>query len=186
VKTKGIFEPVSVKKSPAFEIIYEAVMASFGITREGQCAPLDIADFIKQASDNIAQRPKFLAVRTVNGGAVIDPQFETRDDWVLVAEKTWKTPSGKKATRVSRPKPYEVFLGGTNVGRVVRWYVGNEGKNIYTPKGGRVPLTDNAVLVQDLKVLDAPDFDLGWYIARAEKLREAIQGVGEFESEEAD
>lgn len=183
VKTKGIFEPASVKKSLAFEIIYESVMASFGIDRKGEIQPVEISDYIWQAAYNSEQFSKFIAVRTVNGGAVLNPRYETRDDWELVADRQWQTPSGKKAKRVSRPKSYEVFIGGESVGRVIRWYIGETGQNVYTPKGGKVPLTDNAVLVQDFRVKPAVPIDVNWYIQRAEKLRAALLGGEDFNDE---
>ena len=175
VKTKGIFEPASIRKSMNFDVINEAVMASFGIHRKGQCAPEDIRYYITKKSQDATEFQKFLAVRTVNGGAMLSPEYELRDDWELVEPKKWVAKStGKKQTRVSRPAPYEVFLGGEPVGRVIRWYIGVQGQNVYTPKGGKVPLTDNAVLVQDLSQRPAMLIDVEWYIQRAEKLRAAL------------
>lgn len=185
VKTKGIFEPASIKKSLAFEIINEAVMASFGIGRKGEIPPVDVAAYINAAATNPEQFQKFLAVRTVNGGAILNPTYEVRDDWEPVEPKKWVAKStGKKATRVSRPAPYEVFMGGEPVGRVIRWYIGVQGQNVYTPKGGKVPLTDNAVLVQDLSKRSTTPIDVNWYIHRAEKLRNALLSGDSFNDEE--
>lgn len=185
VKTKGIFEPSSIKKSLAFEIIYEAVMASFGVGRKGEIPPVSIRNYIAEKATLPSEFQKFLSVRTVNGGATLDPKFENRDDWELVAEKQWVAKStGKKATRVSRPKPYEVFVGGTNIGRVIRWYIGTTGANVFTPKGGKVPLTDNAVLVQDLRNPSQIPIDLEWYIGRAEELCNALLTGSNFDEGE--
>lgn len=175
VKTKGVFEPASIKKSPAFEIIYESVLASFGLGRDGEIAAETPRDYILRAANDPAQWNKFLSVRTVNGGAITNAKFEMRDDWVNTAEKLWMTPDGKKSVRKSRPAPYEVFIGGDNIGRVIRWYIGQGGANVYTPQGGRVPLTDNAILVQNLldfnECVAHNPIDVDWYVARAEELR---------------
>jgi hypothetical protein len=185
VKTKGIFEPSSIRKSLAFEIVVEAVMASFGINRKGECVPVDIGTYIALKAIESKEFQKFLSVRTVNGGAVLNPRYELRDDWEMVEPKKWVSKStGKKATRVSRPHPYEVFIGGERVGRVIRWYIGVTGQNVYTPKGGKVPLTDSAVLVQDFRNKPTTPIDVGWYIAKAEKLRNALLGSGEFDKED--
>ena len=185
VKTKGIFEPSSIRKSLAFEIIYEAVMASFGIGRKGEVEPTCVAQYITKSSTELLHFQKFLSVRTVNGGAVLRPQFELRDDWEQVEVKKWVSKStGKKQTRVSRPHPYEVFVGGDAIGRVIRWYIGVTGEVVYTPKGGKVALTDNAVLVQDLNNPSATPIDVAWYIDRAEKLRDSLLNGCAFDEEE--
>jgi len=186
VKTKGIFEPTSIRKSLAFEIIYEAVMVSFGIGRKGEVTATDVRSYITKLSQYPTEFHKFLSVRTVSGGAQLDPVFETRDDWMLVGEKEWKSVSTGRTQkkRVSRPKPFEVFVGGTPVGRVIRWYIGVTGQNVFTPKGGKVPLTDNAVLVQDLGKRPATPIDVEWYIGRAEKLRESLLNGSKIEEEE--
>ena len=185
VKTKGVFEPASIRKSMNFDIINEAVMASFGICRSGQCTPEDIRMFITKLSQDPTEFQKFLAVRTVNGGGILRPTYETRDDWELIEPKKWIAKStGKKQTRVSRPAPYEVFMGGTPVGRVIRWYIGVTGENVYTPKGGKVALTDNAVLVQNLSERPTTPIDLEWYIGRAEALRAALLNGSSVKDEE--
>jgi hypothetical protein len=187
VKTKGIFEPASVRKSPAFEIIYEAVMASFGVGRTGEIEAVDVQTYIWKASHNPIYFEKFLSVRTVNGGARVNCKFGLCDDWVPNGDRKWISPStGKKMTRVSRPKPFDVFLGGDNIGRVVRWYIGESGSNIYTPKGGRVALTDNAVLVQDLDNPPNTPINVSWYVDRANKLRSALLSGGQFDDESDD
>lgn len=185
VKTKGIFEPASIKKSLGFEIIVESVMASFGIWRGGECTPEDIRYYITKKSQDPTEFSKFLSVRTVSGGAVINPRYDIVDDWILIADRLWQSPrTGKNSKRVSRPKPYELFVGGDSVGRVVRWYIGVTGANVYTPKGGKVALTDNAVLVQDFREKPTTQIDVEWYINRAEKLRSALLTGGVFNEEE--
>lgn len=184
VKTKGIFEPSSIRKSLAFEIIVEAVMVSFGIHRKGQCTPENIRSYIIKLSQDPSEFQKFLSVRTVSGGGLLNPVYEKVDDWILIGERLWQSPrTGKKEKRVSRPKPYNLFVSGTPVGRVIRWYIGVDGENVYTPKGGKVALTDNAVLVQDLSVRPTTPIDVEWYILRAEKLRADLLSGETFESE---
>ena len=65
---------------------------------------------------------------------------------------------------------------GEEVGKVVRWYVSNNGKAqpiLYKTNGNKVPRTDRAVPMMDISVNTIPkDLDREWYINETKKMLE--------------
>ena len=65
---------------------------------------------------------------------------------------------------------------GEHIGKVVRWYVSNNGKAqpiLYATSGNKVPKTDRAVPLMDLGIDSVPsDLDRSYYLAETKKMLE--------------
>lgn len=168
VKSKGEYasnrpeeNPLYLMKNPTMEVCSR--MAS-DYLRYGWL-PEDAIHEYRDMSD-------FVAIRAVKGGGVQHLKTKIVDDWELIedhdsAKNVWysKT-SGKSVKRKSRPKPFEMGIGGTPFGRVARWYMTT--KNLppisYVGSGNKVPRTDGAMLCMTLPDELPSDLDFDWYI----------------------
>lgn len=147
---------------------------------------------------NATDITKFVAVRTVKGGAVKvwerDPPpphsteeelirlagFEecAKDAWILPGESARSARYGRDAYKLavdSLSKP-----GRTDyVGKTVRWYYakGVAGELVYATSGNKVPRSDGA---KPLMVLDGTfpdDVDFDWYVNEAVRILQDIRAV---------
>jgi hypothetical protein len=136
-------------------------------------------DGIKSIITNLSD---FTAIRNVKGGGIQRERTEAVDDWVLVKDvgtkdNEWESPStGKKAKRKSKPAPLEVGVGGTPLGRVVRWYMSKDKLPpiTYIGSGNTVPKTEGAKACMTLPSELPTDLDVDWYVAEALSILKTI------------
>lgn len=142
---------------------------------------------------------KFVAVRTVKGGAVKvwrydePPPHQTRDELIKAAgmyefrkgQYVDRNTSANQSLniddayqialeRLSTPGEYEY------VGKVVRWYYGKDvpGELVYATSGNRVPRSEGAVPCMVLPDNLPDNIDYDWYIAEAYSI---LQDIGVME-----
>lgn len=156
IKSKGLYAETSLQKNPTMEVCSKMARDYLqeGIRPEENLARYtDIKDFV--------------AIRNVKGGGVQHTRLELRDDWEEVEERLWVSAStGKKEKRKSRPKPFEIGVGGKPFGRVARWYMTTEQlpSITYVGSGNQVPKTEGAKLCMHLPKKLPKDLDRKWYI----------------------
>lgn len=119
----------------------------------------------------------FVSIRNVKGGCIQHTKYIEVDDWVNTAPGEWRRPcwSAMKASekRKSRPKPIQVGVGGTPLGRVARWYMT---KDILPPitsmsneieglsNGSQVAKTEGSRACMTLPKKLPKDLNYQWYI----------------------
>lgn len=160
IKAKGLYAESGLMKNPTAQVCSDAAAAYL---KDGTL-PENHVPKEKDFS-------KFLSVRNVSGGAVQHPKTILVDDWVKIAPGEWKRPEwpSVKATvkRKSRPKPAEVGVGGSSIGRVARWFYTKEPmRHIeYVSNGNAVPLSEGAKLCMTLPKTFPKDLDHQRYIS---------------------
>lgn len=140
---------------------------------------------------------KFVAVRSVSGGAVkvwgqVPPEHETpeelvrmagfyeiaKDSWVLEGETLREArylhvayDLAKELTRLPGETEY--------VGKTVRWYYSTEvqGELVYAKSGNKVPRSDGAKPCMVLPDEFPDDLDYDWYIQESVKILEAVGAI---------
>ena len=166
-KRKGLYasnrpeeNPLYLMKNPTFEICSDAAIEYL---KNGT----DVGETIRACTDI----RRFVAIRTVKGGAIQFDHMIEVDDWFEVEKGMWshEGKTTKPVKRVSRPKPRKVGVGGTDVGRVARWYMSSASPCpiSYVLSGNKVPDTDGAMLCMTLPDEMPSDVDYEWYERRA-------------------
>lgn len=167
-KRKGLYAETSLMKNPTMVV----------------CSNMAV-DFLvrgthpQQALRTYKDMRDFVAIRAVKGGGVQPDRVALVDDWVLVQDNGDKTnlwmrqawldeglDLDKAQMRKSRPKPVEVYEGGTPFGRVARWYMTTAQipPTTYVGSGNKVPKTEGAKVCMTLPDAIPADLDKGWYI----------------------
>jgi hypothetical protein len=165
LKRKGLYSsnkpelnPLYLMKNPTMEICSTAAALYL---LDGTAPAVTI-------STNTRKIEEFVAIRNVKGGGVQHTHVEVRDDWFELEPGQWARPNWTKAPvkRKSRPKPYEIGIGGTPFGRVARWYMTTEKipPLTYVSSGNLVPKTEGAKLCMTLPTNLPKDLNLTWYI----------------------
>jgi hypothetical protein len=166
VKSKGLYAEASLQKNPTMEVCANMV-----------CDYI-LTGILPEVSIKKYKDPRdYVSVRNVKGGGVQHVRYETRDDWAQVEERLWISPStGKKVKRVSRPKPFEVGVGGKPFGRVARWYMSTDSLPAitYVESGNKVPKTEGAKLCLTLPRKLPDDLDRQWYIKETYEILENL------------
>lgn len=71
--------------------------------------------------------------------------------------------------------------GDMELGRVVRWYIGKNGRSQpikYAKNGNRVPRSENAIPLMDLTNHVPDDLDRDWYVSETKKMLQKIGAAG--------
>ena len=140
---------------------------------------------------------KFVAVRTVRGGAVkvwedSPPEHETeldlikmagfteivKDSWVLEGESFKEARYPHQAYKLAR----ELLTGPGKtdyIGKVVRWYYASDidGELVYATSGNKVPKSDGACPCMVLPDKFPENVDYNWYIEEAVGILESIGAI---------
>lgn len=162
VKRKGAYAPAGLQKNASTEICVDAVVA---LLKDG--TPLE--DTINWCTDI----RKFVAIKTVAGGAEQHHGYEEVDDWVQVEERRWLRQAwidqgldkgGER--RKSRPKPVVVGNAPKYLGKAIRWYysINSPGPISYVKNGNRVPKSEGALALMNLPERPPTDIDHAWYL----------------------
>ena len=166
VKAKGLYAPAGVleMKNPTMEICSKAAAAWLA---EGT----SIENTINSATDI----KDFITIRTINtpGGGIQHKHSRVIDDWVNVSHKRWfSETSGKYEQRVSRPKPFEIGVGGKPFGRVARWYMTTQKLPAITQvnNGNQIPKTEGAKLCLTLPKELPTDLNKQWYVDETKRM----------------
>lgn len=175
VKRKGAYAKAGLQKNPTTEICVEAVVA---LLKDG--TPLE--DTITW-SDDIT---KFVAIKTVAGGAEQHHGYVEVDDWVEIMDRYWvreahiKDPAVDEykcgVTRKSRPKPVVVGTDPKYLGKAIRWYYSKNspGPITYVKNGNRVPKSEGALALMNLPEDMPTDIDYDWYLREAISMLEDV------------
>lgn len=119
----------------------------------------------------------YVAIRNVKGGCIQHTKYIDVDDWYEAEPGKWRRPcwDSIKAPekRKSRPKPVQVGVGGTPLGRVARWYMSKDTLPAITSmsneiaglsNGSQVPRTEGARACMILPTTLPKDLNYSWYI----------------------
>lgn len=156
VKTKGLYAEKGLMKNPTMQVCSDLAVKYLltGIRPE-----VAIADHTAVED--------YLAIRSVKGGGVQHTKQISVDDWEGEA-RNWTYPgmTTKPLTRVSRPAPRIVSIGGIPFGRVARWYMTTKAllPITYVKTGSMVPKTEGAQVCMTLPDRLPEDLNKQWYI----------------------
>lgn len=165
-KRKGLYasndpkeNPLYLMKNPTMQVCSDAAVAYLktGVKPE---------DYIADC-ENIEE---FVSIRNIKGGGVQHKRIDVVDDWEG-EPRNWTYPgmTRKAETRVSRPAPREVGVGGTPFGRVARWYMTKDEipPISYVSSGNKVAKTEGAKVCLTLPNALPADLDKDWYVREA-------------------
>lgn len=166
-KRKGAFAEAGLQKNPTTEVCVDAVV---GLLVDG--TPLE--ETLEWCSD----MTKFLAIKTVAGGAEQHHGYEEVDDWVEVADRQWyrqaDIDSGRcdliaAVKRKSRPKPVVVGNAPKYLGKAIRWYYSENspGPITYVKNGNKVSKSEGALALMNLPDRMPTDINYQWYLDEA-------------------
>ena len=124
VKAKGLYAPAGLQKNPTNEI---CGIAAAEFLANGTPIKQTILQHF-----TIENFPDFLQARNVKGGAVEYAEMIGADDWIECRPGEWMRPGWPNTKawvkRKSRPKPVQVGVNPTKLGRVARWYYSTDPK----------------------------------------------------------
>jgi len=169
VKGKGLYAEKGLMKNPTMQVCVSLVVdyMTSGVLPENSISKYtDMEDYV--------------AIRNVKGGGIQYDSYRLVDDWVEVEQGVWRRPRwpALKAPvrRKSRPAPVEVGVGGTQFGRVARWYMTTQALPplSYLSSGNQVPKTEGAKVCMTLPKSLPKDLDKSWYINEAYEILAAI------------
>ena len=168
VKTKGLYAEAGLMKNPTMQVCSDAAVAYL----KDDVSPVDFIHDCEHIQD-------FVSIRNVKGGGVQHKKTVMVDDWIG-EPRNWRRPewpdTKKSETRVSRPKPVEVGIGGTPFGRVARWYMTTEELPAITTvaAGSKVPKTEGAKLCMTLPDRLPSDLNKEWYVDETYAILESL------------
>ncbi|WBC28503.1 DNA polymerase [Thiohalocapsa phage LS06-2018-MD03] len=173
VKSKGAFGEPNIEKNAQTPIVFEAVrkyLLDRALTGKSNIAI--ISDVIKSCK-NVHD---ICSSRTVSGGAVFGnniPEMypEGWDESLVRNNRITK----KMLELQSKMQGQWVLDNGYYLGKVVRWYYSKEGEAIYYQNSGnKVPMSEGAKPMMDLKKKIPKDIDYEWYINYAFRMLEDL------------
>jgi hypothetical protein len=166
IKTKGRYAlckdtPNGLMKNPTNEVCTLAAQAYLATGRS-------IDSFIREhlTVENFCD---FTQARSVKGGGVQFAESKLVDDWFEVTPGEWNRPGRNAANikRKSRPKPVEIGINPTYLGRTVRWYYSTD-KSLsinYASNGNLVPKSEGGRACMTLPDTIPADLDIHAYVA---------------------
>lgn len=165
VKAKGVYAEPSLAKNTQTNIVFEAVREFINSGK-----PMD--ETINECQD-IKQ---FLSARNVKGGGMYSDSIPEMypDDW---QEKLNSKRGLTKKIVGERAKMEAQWVKGNGIylGKVVRWYYSTKGTSIhYKSNGNKVPKSEGAMPMMDIKEGIPSDLDYQWYYNEADQMLEDL------------
>ncbi len=161
VKAKGAYAEPDLEKNIATPICYEAVRKF-----------LQDGTPIKTTINTCTDIKQFVSARTVTGGAMWSAKVPE------IYPEGWEASlTRNKRITIKMQKLKEKAEGGwvqengKYLGKVIRWYYSTKGATIhYKKSSNKVPKSDNAKPMMDLKEKIPKDLNYNWYYNEAEEL----------------
>lgn len=162
IKAKGLYAMSGLMKNPTNEVCTLAAQAYLATGRS-------IESFIREHL-KVENFCDFTQARTVKGGGVQFAESKLVDDWFEVCPGEWRRlgwgQSHANLKRKSRPKPVEVGINPTYLGRTVRWYYSTD-KSLsinYASNGNLVPKSEGGRACMTLPDTIPADLDIQAYV----------------------